>query len=327
MNSRQADRAPSVAGSRVAVSARALTRRYGDVTAVDGVRFDLEPDTIIGLLGRNGAGKSTVLRLITGQARASAGEITVFGESPFENDRVLRRVCFVGESQVYPDSFRVRDVWAAGRLAYPRWDDEFAMDLMDAFSLPVDRPVRKLSRGMRSSVGIVLALASRAPVTLLDEPYLGLDAVARQIFYDRLLADFAEHPRTVVLSTHLIDEVSDLLQRVVLIDHGQILLDEDAEALRGSAVLVCGATPAVTAFAAGRDALRIRTLASFTRATLRGVDAGSRDLARRSGLTVEALSLQDLVVDLTLQEPVTSAGDSTEGPAAHQNSTLLKESR
>jgi energy-coupling factor transporter ATP-binding protein EcfA2 len=96
---------------------------------------------------------------------------------------------------------------------------------MDDFALPGNRAVKKLSRGMASAVGIVIGLAAHAEITLFDEPYLGLDAVARQIFYDRLLADYAEHPRTVLLSTHLIDEVANLLEHVVVIDRGRIVAD------------------------------------------------------------------------------------------------------
>ena len=107
---------------------------------------------------------------------------------------------------------------AAG--AYPHWDRAFADQLVDAFRLPVKRMIKKFSRGQLSAIGIVIGLASRAPITFCDEPYLGLDAVARRTSYDRLLADFSEHPRTAVLSTHHIDEVANLLEHVVILDQG-----------------------------------------------------------------------------------------------------------
>ena len=120
---------------------------------------------------------------------------------------------------------------------------------MRDFDLPSRRPIKKLSRGMTSAVGIVIGLASRAPLTLFDEPYLGLDAVARHQFYDRLLADYAEHPRTIVLSTHLIEEISDLLEHVLLLDRGRVLLDADAETLRATALTVTGKIGALDAAA------------------------------------------------------------------------------
>ena len=133
---------------------------------------------------------------------------------------MLSRLCFIKEGQRYPDQFRVCDAVAAAAAVFPAWDADLAAQLIADFELPPKRAIKKLSRGMTSAVGIVLGLASRAPVTLFDEPYLGLDAVARQLFYDRLLADYAEHPRTIVLSTHLIEEISDLLEHVLLIDRG-----------------------------------------------------------------------------------------------------------
>ena len=173
------------------------------------------------------------------------------GENPLENDAVLRRMVFVKESQLYPDS-KVKRVIEAASWFYPNWDGELAAQLMDDFELPANRAVKKLSRGMNSAMGIVLGLSARAEVTLFDEPYLGLDAVARQIFYDRLLADYAEHPRTVLLSTHLIDEVADLLEHVLVIDRGRIVVDAAADDLRGRAVTVSGATSAVDDFTTSR---------------------------------------------------------------------------
>jgi ABC-2 type transport system ATP-binding protein len=163
------------------------------------------------------------------------------------------------------------------------------------FALPADRRIKKLSRGMVSAVGVIIGLASRAPLTFFDEPYLGLDAVARQLFYDRLLADYAAHPRTVVLSTHLIDEVSDLIENVVVIDHGKVLIDADAETLRSEAVTVTGPAAAVEAFVAGRDELHRERLGGFLRVTV----AGAPQRSDLGGLEFEPVSLQQLVVRST----------------------------
>src|SRR4030095_10272954 len=143
--------------------------------------------------------------------------------------------------------YRVRHVLRTAAALFPCWDEAFARELVADFGLPSDRHAHKLSRRMLSALRVTVGLASHAPLTFFDEPYLGLDAVARQLFYDRLLADFAEHPRTVVLSTHLIDEVADLIEHVVLLDRGRVLLDEEAEALRGAAVVVSGPSAAVDA--------------------------------------------------------------------------------
>jgi len=170
---------------------------------------------------------------------------------------------------------------------------------------------------MLSALGIIIGLASRAPLTFFDEPYLGLDAVARQLFYDRLLTDFSEHPRTVVLSTHLIDEVSALIEHVLLIDRGRIVLDDEVEAVRGQLLTVSGASRAVDEFAAAGTELHRTTLNGTARVTLRGAFVpADHDRARSLGLRVEAESLQELVVRLTASPrrpaDAETAGDSPE---------------
>ena len=177
-----------------AISVTELTRRYRGQLALDHVTLDLEPGSITGLLGRNGAGKTTLMRILAGHEFASAGSMTVLGASQLGNETILRQMVFVREDQSYPD-FRVR----APRCrpppgSTPNWSRELANALLEEFNLPLNRKIRKLSRGMRSALGIVIGLAARTEVTLFDEPYAGLDPVARQLFCDRLLADYAEHP-------------------------------------------------------------------------------------------------------------------------------------
>ncbi|MBX6749723.1 MAG: ABC transporter ATP-binding protein [Micromonosporaceae bacterium] len=282
------------------VAVKDVTKRFRDVVALGGVSFTLRENTIYGLLGRNGAGKTTLMQILTGQQVATAGTVEVFGEQPYENDAVLARTCFVRESQRYPDDYRVKHALRAAALLFPNWDEAYAQSLVDDFRLPRSRTIKKLSRGMLSAVGLVIGLAARAPLTLFDEPYLGLDAAARQLFYDRLLADYAEHPRTVMLSTHLIDEVADLVEHVLVIDQGRLIVDEDADRLRGQVVLATGPADAARAFAAPRTVLHQTTVGPVARFTLRGeVDADARAEAERLGVTVTPVSLQQLVVSLT----------------------------
>ncbi|MCU1420606.1 MAG: transporter ATP-binding protein [Microbacteriaceae bacterium] len=276
-----------------------LTRRFGRFTAIDDVGFRIEENRIHGLLGRNGAGKTTLMQLLTGQDFASSGEIRVFGESPVENARVLDRVCFIKESQRYPEEFRPKHVFASAPWFFPNWDAELAARLVDEFRVPVNRRIKKLSRGQVSAVGVIVGLASRAPLTFFDEPYLGLDAVARQIFYDRLLEDYAEHPRTVVLSTHLIDEVSNLLEHVLVIDDGRIIIDSPADDLRGSATTVAGLAGAVNAFTAGRDVLHRESIGGLATATVGALTAAERASAASAGLELSPVSLQQLIVRKT----------------------------
>jgi len=281
------------------VEASHLTKRYRTVTAVDDVTFTIDANKVYGLLGRNGAGKTTLMSLLTAQDFASDGEIRVFGQSPVENAKVLQNVSFIRESQRYPEDFKAKHVLKSAPWFFPNWDADFAERLVDEFRLPTNRTIKKLSRGQLSAVGVIVGLASRAPLTFFDEPYLGLDAVARQLFYDRLLADIAEHPRTVILSTHLIDEVSDLLEHVLLIDGGRLIVDSDAESLRGSATTVVGMRSTVDEFVAGREILHRDGLGGLASVTVGRLSPEDRAAATAAGLEIAPVSLQDLVVRLT----------------------------
>ncbi len=287
-----------------------VTVRFGATTALDRVTTSVPQGAITGVLGRNGAGKTTLMQLLVGHHRPTEGDVRVLGATPYENDDVLRRTCLIREGQQYPDWFEVRHALAAAATVYPDWDGDLADELVAEFDLPPQRAIKKLSRGMASSVGIVVGLASRAPVTLFDEPTLGLDAVSRQTFYDRLIADYAEHPRTVVLSTHLIEEVSGLLERVLLLDRGRVLLDEDADHLRDSAVTVAGPTEPVLALARTAELLHAETAGGQTRAVLRADGQSGRAAAAAAGLACETTSLQQLVVAMSRSASATPASPS-----------------
>jgi ABC-2 type transport system ATP-binding protein len=295
------------------VRVEGLTKRYGSFTALDRVGFSLEEHRIYGLLGRNGAGKTTIMQLLTGQLFADGGSLDVFGRTPAEHADVLRKVCFIAESQRYPEDFTPAHVFKAAPWFFEHWDQEFAERLIADFRLPIKRRIKKLSRGQLSAVGVIVGLASRAPLTFFDEPYLGLDAVARHIFYDRLLEDYAEHPRTVVLSTHLIDEVANLLEHVILIDQGRILLDRDAEEVRGSATTVAGPKAVVEQFVADRPVIGREGLGGLASVTIDGrLDQAARVEAAQLGLELAPVSLQQLIVHLT----GTDLAGSTEQEAA-----------
>lgn len=277
-----------------------LTKRYKETLALEDVSLAFEENTIYGLLGRNGAGKTTLMSILTAQNFATSGTARVFGADPYENAGVLQRICFVRESQKYPEDALPTHAFRMASLFFPNWDQGLADELVAAFELPLKTRIKKLSRGQLSAVGVIIGLASRAEITFFDEPYLGLDAVARQLFYDRLIEDYAEHPRTVILSSHLIDEVSNLIERVVVIDGGRILLDEETDAVRSRAATIVGDAAAVEAFAAGREVIHRESLGHVTSVTVLGeLTAADRVALQASGLDLAPVSLQQLIVRLT----------------------------
>jgi ABC-2 type transport system ATP-binding protein len=293
-----------------------LTKRYKSEKALDHVTFSIGADKIYGLLGRNGAGKTTLMSILTAQNFKTSGDVRVFGQSPYENEKVLSRICFIRESQKYPDDFTPQHAFRSARLFFANWDQDFADRLVQDFRLPAKRRIKKLSRGQLSAVGVIIGLASRADITFFDEPYLGLDAVARQLFYDRLVEDYAQYPRTIVLSSHLIDEVSNLLEHVLVIDQGKIIMDDDAEDIRGTAHTVVGPAAKVDQFTAGADVLHTERMGSFASVTVLGVlTAAQRDEAMALGLELAPVSLQQLVVRRTMkaaQSDFGGAGSSTD---------------
>ena len=282
------------------ISLRELTVRYGDTVAVDSVTLDLEPGKIYGLLGRNGSGKTSLLSVLASYRRASSGTVTVDGADPFENAALMRDTVFIRDSLDVTEQDRVATVLDfAGRLR-PTWDAGYAEHLADVLGLDRRKRVSALSRGQRSSLGVVLGLAARTPLTILDEVYLGMDAAARTVFYRELLADYVEHPRTIILSTHLIEEVAGLFEQVIVLDRGRLLLHEDIDTFKARGVAVTGPAAAVDAFAAGRTVLSEQRLGGVRQVTLHGaLDNDEVVRAEAAGLTLAPVGVQDLFVHLT----------------------------
>lgn len=295
----------------IAIQTRGLGRSYRGTTALDGVTLDIQADVITGLLGRNGAGKTTLMSLLTAQDRPSSGSITIDGHDPFERAETIERMCFVRDNQRYPDDYKLKHAIQAARIFYPNWSQELADRLIAKFRIPTKPVVKKFSRGQLSALGIVLGLASRAPITFFDEPYLGLDATARSIFYDELLRDTVERPRTIILSTHLIDEMDRLLERVIVLDQGRVVRHADVEELRGDAYQVAGKAAALAEFLAGRPVLSRRGIGGLASAVVSEPPTpDARAAAAAAGLEITPVSLQDLVAAYGL-------GDDGQADATH----------
>jgi ABC-2 type transport system ATP-binding protein len=286
-----------------ALELTSVTRTFGRTDALSGVSLTIPENSICGLLGRNGAGKTTIMSLVAGQDRPTSGTVNVLGHRPFENEAVLSRISFVRDNQRYPDNYRLHHVLRIAPDFAPNWSDEVAAELVDGLRIPDRTQIKKFSRGQLSSVAIVLGLASRAPVTLLDEPYLGLDVTARALFHDALIRDFAAHPRTVVLSTHLIEESEALFDRVIIVDRGQVRVDAESDRIGELAFTVSGTTDAVDAVSAGRTVLRSHSVAGLKSVTLEGAGDAALDQARKLGAQISPASLPELVAAFGADAP------------------------
>ena len=287
-----------------AIELRDVSRTFGSTTALADVSISVPEGSICGLLGRNGAGKTTIMSIIAGQDRPTSGTVEVFGQRPFENETTLSGISFVRDNQRYPDGYRLRHVLRIAPAFMPNWSADLAQELADGLRIPSDTDIKKFSRGQLSSVAIVLGLASRAPVTLLDEPYLGLDVTARSLFHDAFLRDVSQHPRTVLLSTHLIEESEALLDRVIIVDRGRIWFEGDADEATNVAFTLSGPADAVGRLAEGRPVIRTHTVGALAALTVRGTaDDDLRDEARRVGAQLTATTLHDLVAAIGDSDP------------------------
>lgn len=279
-----------------AVNVRSLTRTYGRSTALDDVSFSVPDRSICGLLGRNGAGKTTIMSIIAGQDRPTSGMVTVFGERPFENEAILKRISFVRDNQRYPDRYRLHHVLRIAPDFAPNWSNDVAEELVDGFRIPAKTAIKKFSRGQLSSVAIVLGLASRSPLTLLDEPYLGLDVTARGLFHDMLLRDYAAHPRTILLSTHLIEESEALFDRILIVDSGHVRVDSDIEHTADLAYTLSGSTDAIDRLSKNQPVLQSHAVSGLKSVTVQGQpDEDTVTNASRLGVQIKPVSLQELV--------------------------------
>lgn len=297
--------------SGYALQAQGLRKRFGKTLALDGFSCQMEAGHIYGLLGRNGAGKSTLLRIATAQARASEGRILIDGEVPEENARALGQICFVSDKPDFGKLTRVKDVLKIQSVLYPYWDETLAKRLCDLFELDVKRKTKGLSRGMQTAVGLVCGLASQAPITIFDEPSLGLDAVIRERFYDAVVDSYAKNPRTIILSTHLIDEVARILEFAVMIDKGKLIQEKSVDALRRMGVCVSGNKEDVERETAGKNILRVEEFAGRTSKYI--LLEENEQASFSDALNVEPLSLQRLFVLLTDNEKVEGGGLRAEG--------------
>ncbi|TWD79188.1 ABC-2 type transport system ATP-binding protein [Kribbella amoyensis] len=290
----------------LAVRTENLTVRFGDQTALDGLDLRLAAGKIHGLLGRNGSGKSTLAAILAGFRQADAGQVLLSGgdlgdpRSPFEDAVVTSRICLIRESGDMGDTAQVRQVLGLAASLRPYWDADLAGELVDRFELPLGKRVQKLSRGKKSALGVVLGLASRAPLTIFDESYLGMDVPSRELFYDALLADYAEVPRTILLSTHLVGEVSAMLEEVVILDRGRLVTQAPVDTLRGRGASIVGPAGAVDELTAGLTVLAEQRLGGTKSTTVLGdLDAALLAQARSAGLEIGQVGLQELFVHLT----------------------------
>lgn len=277
-----------------------LSKKFGKKAALTDLNFTLEGPKIYGLLGRNGAGKTTFMNILSGQQLSTYGEVLVRGKLAHQNQDISKDICLINEGNNFYKDLRVRDVLTIYRLFYPHWEESLARDMVSRFKLPLQSKIKTLSKGMVSALGIVVGLASRAEITIFDEPYIGMDAANRKLFYDYLVEEMDVHPRMVIFSTHLIDEVSLLFEEVLIIQNGQLILQKTADEMRQEAYAVSGNVEVVKAFIQDKRVLHQKQMAQMMVAYIYEPLPDNIHEA----LSVEGIPIQDLMVYLTEESEV-----------------------
>ena len=212
-----------------------LSRSFGSKRALDGVSFRAVAGQIYGLVGANGAGKTTLIKHLLGLLRAATGSVRVFGLDPVRDPvGVLTRVGYLSEERELPEWMRIDELMAYTQAFHPTWDAAYARELLDTFALDPAKKVKELSKGMRAQAGLVAAVAHRPELLILDEPSSGLDAVVRRDILDAIVRTVADDGRTVLFSSHLLDEVERMSDHVTLIHQGRVALSGVLDDVRGS---------------------------------------------------------------------------------------------
>lgn len=215
------------------VEVAGLNRRFERNTALDGVDFRAKEGLVYGLVGANGAGKTTLIRHLLGLLRAKKGTVRVFGLDPARHPvEVLRRIGYLSEERELPEWMRIDELMRYTQAYYPNWDSGYAQELLATFGLDTRKRIRELSKGMRAQVGLVAAVAHRPQLLILDEPSTGLDAAVRQDILDAIVRTVADEGRTVIFSSHLLDEVERMSDHVTMIHAGRVVLDGPLESVR-----------------------------------------------------------------------------------------------
>lgn len=271
-----------------------ISKTFGKTTALDQVSLTLEPGHIYGLLGSNGAGKTTLLSILTDRQRPDQGQVLVDGMPVQNNDEALHQIFLVGEQNFFPDDMRVGRAFRTMSWFYPSFDQDYALDLARQFGLPLKKKITALSTGYSSIFRLILCLSVNTPYLIFDEPVLGLDAQHRDLFYRLLVEKFAQGDSTILLSTHLISEVENLIDHTIILREGRVLRDAPTEELMANAYTVSGPSGLVDDYAARRQVLTAHALGGLKTVSIQGRPEGSLPV----GLEQSPLRLQDYFISL-----------------------------
>lgn len=280
-----------------------LIKTYKNKAALNGLTLSIGENKMIGLIGRNGAGKTTFLKTCAGYILPTSGEIKVFGGKPFDNLEVLSNLIFIDEEVQYNSSMKLGEILSMGKMCHKNWDEAFAKKLIKYFDLNEKLKYRKLSRGLKTQFNIIMGLSSRCPLTLMDEPTLGLDVAVRKEFYSIILKDYMENPRTFILSSHLMSELENMLEEMILIHNGKIIFQKPIEELQCYSVLLNGSQEILKPFLDKKQVLNAETFGNSMIAGIVNELTGEETAyLEQNNVDISRAKIEDVYIWLTKKE-------------------------
>ena len=277
------------------IEMNAVTKKFGDFTALDQLSLNVPKGSVYGLVGPNGAGKSTAIRLLTGVYRPDSGSITLEGAPIYENPAVKSRICSIPDDVFYFPSASLEEMRKFYKGIYKGFDDQLFTRLYEVFQLPKKGAIRRFSKGMQKQAAFHLSICTRPDVLVLDEPVDGLDPVMRRQVWSLILSDVAQRGTTVLISSHNLRELEDVCDHVGIMDHGKMLLQRSLADMQGAThkVQLVGEVPEGLNVLHETETGRIKTL------IVRGTEAEISEKLTPAGLAffdILPLSLEEIFI-------------------------------
>lgn len=278
-----------------------LNKSHGRVKALNDLSVSIEENKIVGLIGPNGAGKTTFLKIIAGFWRKTSGKISVFSENPFNSIKVSSNIVFIDDQMTFPPSLNMKDIIDSFNNFYLNFDKGLAIGLLKYFELDLRLYPRNLSKGMKNTFYAIMGIAARCPLTILDEPTTGMDAGVRKDFYRALLKDYVAYPRTIIISSHHLKEIEDLIEDVLLINNGTKLLYMPIMELMELAIRLRGKADIIREITIGKEIFHQENWGkdSIYAVMKNDFDGDGLRKAKERGIEISPISSEDICVYLT----------------------------
>ena len=272
-----------------------IVKNFGETCAADNISLTFEQGKIYGLLGRNGAGKSTLLNILSNRILADSGTITIDGEKVIDGSQALDKIFIMSDATYYPSEMKVSEAIKWTKQFYSAFDEEYANSLIEMFELKTNKRIKELSTGFTTIFKTIIALSVNTPYIFLDEPTLGLDANNREIFHKIIIEKYSATNCSIIISTHLIEEISGIIEEVVIMKKGKLIRDESAQELLVKSYSVTGKASDVDEYITDKNVIGSENLSLLKTAYI--LDANQDNIP--DTLTYKHLELQKLFVLLT----------------------------